>query len=107
MGGAKGIADLVRGSASARSILESGGFVLEEVMRDAGFTVQVGQPCQPHSAPVDSPTDAVCGPGLSRLAQAPLFKWGARRQWANFDEASHTRLASPVLCGNVHGQLIA
>lgn len=40
-GGAQGVLDLLSGSGTLRGILESAGFVLQEVLEDAGLTLEV------------------------------------------------------------------
>lgn len=41
LGGAQGVRDLVSGSNTLRGILESAGFVLDEVLQDAGLALEV------------------------------------------------------------------
>lgn len=41
MGGAQGVVDMIVHNDDIRKILESGGFVLEEVLNDAGFELKV------------------------------------------------------------------
>jgi hypothetical protein len=40
-GGAQGVVDMIIHSKTIRSVLVSGGFVLEEVLQDAGYTLKV------------------------------------------------------------------